>query len=339
LDKLQIPPDLVKKLEKEGTFINIEREQKKVTVLFIYLTAFSHMFKKHDTETVFAIIDLYFRMLHSIVQKNNGIVNKFIGDSLMAVWGLPVPHANDAYNAVRTAIEMRMGIFHLIPELVRIGTVPLEVGIGIGTSTATCGFIGPSSVRDFTLVGECILKAARLELMASDNRIFIDRTTAEEVRPYSYLISIPHGSRPYILKNEKIYELEGIYELSQEFESVRRYPRVIVAKAVGITKSSTKKRKVGLIRSIGEGGLGIEMHENKDFNLEIGEKIIIDSRHLSLLGTNKINGIVIRKQELQGEGIIYLKKWDIGIKLLELPEKTKKILEKAIVGRTMIKNL
>jgi adenylate cyclase len=235
-------------------------------------------------------------MLHSIVKKNNGIVVKFIGDSLMAVWGLPVPHANDAYNAVRTAIEMRMGIFHLIPELVRIGTVPLEIGIGIGTSTVTCGFIGPSSTRDFTLVGECILKAARFESIASDNRIFIDRTTAEEVRPYSYLISIPHGSRHYILKNEKIYELEGIYELSQEFESVRRYPRVIVAKAVGITKSSTKKRKVGLIRSIGEGGLGIEMLESKDFNLEIGEKIIIDSRHLSLLGVDKVNGIVIRKQ-------------------------------------------
>ena len=53
MDKLQIPPDLVKKLEKEGMLINIEREQKKITVLFIYLKAFSHMFKKHDTETRF----------------------------------------------------------------------------------------------------------------------------------------------------------------------------------------------------------------------------------------------------------------------------------------------
>ena len=336
LDNIIVPPDLVQKLKNEKKRMDLEREQKKVTVLFVHMKAYSRMLKKHDEESVLAILDLFFRVLHSIVQKNHGIVHKFITDGLMAVWGLPMPHINDSYNAVRAAIEMRMGIFHLIPELVRIGTVPIEVGIGIGTGTVTCGFVGPSSSRDFTLVGECILKAEQLESIASDNRILIDEKTAEEVAPFSYLIAKTGGSTHYILKNEKIYELEGIYQQSHEFDSVRKHPRVIVAKVVGITKSSTRKRRVGLLRSIGEGGLGIEVHDSENFDLQVGDKTTLDSHRLSLLGIDEVGGTVIRKKEFQGEGIFHLKKWDIGIRLNELPEHIKKKLEKAIVGKKLI---
>jgi class 3 adenylate cyclase len=336
VDNVIVPPDLVEMLQKEKKFIDLERQQRKVTVLFIDMKAYSRMFKRHEEETILAILDLYFRVIHAIVRKNHGIVYKFIGDGLIAVWGLPLSHINDSYNAVRAAIEMRMGVFHLIPELVRIGTVPFEVGVGISTGTVTCGFVGPPASRDFALVGECILKAARLESLASDNAILIDGKTAEEVAPFSYLISKPGGSTQHVLKNEKIAELEGIYQQSQEFDSVRKYPRVIVSKPVGITKSSTKKRRVGLLRSIGEGGLGIEMHDAEDFDLEIGDKTIIDSQRLSLFGKNAIRGTVIRKKEFQGEGIFHLKKWDIGIKLFDLPESVRKNLDKAIVGKNLI---
>jgi class 3 adenylate cyclase len=335
VDNVQIPPDLIAKQQKEELVIDLNREEKKVTVLFVDMKAFSHMLEKHDAGAVFAILDLFFRVTHFIVKKNNGIVHKYIGDGLIAVWGFPKHELNDSYSAVRAAIEMRMGIFNLIPELVRIGAVPIEIGIGIGTGKVTCGFVGPCTSRDFTIIGKCIQKASLLEAGASDNGILIDEATAEEVKPFSYLIPKTGISRHHLLQNEKIYELEGIYQQSQEFGSVRKYARVIVAKAVGITKCSTKKRKVGLLRSIGEGGLGIEIHDYKDFDLQIGDKTILDSRRLTLFGVDEIEGIVIRKKEFQGEGTIHLKKWDIGIKFLDLPEKTKKRLEKATTARTL----
>jgi hypothetical protein len=210
------------------------------------------------------------------------------------------------------------------------------VGIGIGSGNITCGFVGPPTTRDFTVVGESILKAAQLESAASNNRILIDSMTANAVKPYSYLIPKSGGSNHHLLKDEQVYELEGIYQQSSEFDSVRKHPRVIVAKAVGITRSSTKKRKVGMIRSIGEGGLGLELHDDKDFDLQIGEKTVIDSRRFSLLGLEEVKGIVIRKQEFHGEGTFRMKKWDIGIKLLDLPEKTRKTLDKAIIGKHLI---
>ena len=71
--------------------------------------------------------------------------------------------------------------------------------------------------------------------------------------------------------------MEGIYEFGRKFESVIKHLQFIVTKVVGLTKISSKKRKAGLIKSIVGGGLGIEIHDHKDLDLEIGEKTVVDS--------------------------------------------------------------
>lgn len=332
MEILYMPPDLELKLKEEGIQIKSTGELKKVTVLSVDLRNFSHLFQKHDAGTVFALIDLYFRVLSSIVKKYDGIITRISGGSLMAVWGLPIQQKSDAYNGARASIEMRMEMFHLIPELVRVGAVPLEIGIGIGTGKAISGFVGPSARREFALVGNCINRGEWLQSNAYDNRIFIDKMTASEVKSLSYLLPIQKISKKHGLEGEKAYELEGIYEFNRKFESVRKHPRFLVAKVVGITKLSSKKRKAGLIKSIGEGGLGIEIHDHKDFDLKIGEKTIFDSKRLSLFGMKDVKGVVVRKEEHKADGIFRLKTWDIGIKLLELPEETKKRLQKVMLG-------
>ena len=335
--KLHIPPDLEQKLKNSGLSLDLGGELKKITVMFADMRGFSHLLEKRDAKRVLKILDIYFHMLVSIVRKYDGIVDKFLGDGLMAVWGLPENKKSDAYNAIRAAIEMRIGMFRLIPELVSIGEVPLEFGIGIGTGSAVTGFVGPAQRRDFTLVGNCINRAARLQSIASDNRIFIDSETETEVKSYSFVLDIPAESHAHIMPKEKIYELEGIYEFSHEFESIRKHPRVIVAKVVGITKTSSQERKAALIKSIGEGGFGIEMHAHKNFNLEIGDEAVFNASRLSLLGDKDAKGVVVRKMELKGGGIFRIKTWDIGVQLLELPMEIKKRLLKILVGSKMVR--
>jgi len=338
MSKLHLPPDLEKKLDKEKIQLNSAGELKKITVMFVNLRGFTQILEKQDTRKVLKILNIYFNMIASIVTKYDGIVDKYMGDSMMAVWGLPMGKKADVYNAIRAAIEIRIGMFRLIPELVSIGEVPLEVGIGVGTGIAVAGFIGHSSRKDFTLVGKCINRAARLQSIASDNRIFIDIATADEAKSYSYLLSIPRTSYSHMLPDEKIYELEGIYEFNREFESLRKHPRVIVAKVVGITKLSTNQRKAALIKSIGEGGLGVEIHDHKNFDLEIGDKAIFDSRGLGLLGKEDAKGLVMRKMELKGSGIFRIKTWDIGVKFLNTPEETKKKLLKIFMGSKTVRD-
>jgi class 3 adenylate cyclase len=337
MEKFHVPPDLELKLKKEGAELKKTGELKKITVLSVDMRGFSPIVQKYNEETVLSIIDLYFRILSSIVRKYDGVVYSVVGNGLMAVWGLPVHKKFETYKAVRAAIEMRIGMFHFIPELVRIGAIPIEIGIGIGTGTALTGFIGPPSMKDFILVGNCIERAMDLQSVASNNRIFIDRLTAAEVSPFSFLIPVNVSAELKALEEEKIYEVEGIYEVNEEYEPLRRHPRVIVAKVVGITKPATKQRKPGLIKSIGEGGLGFEIHDYKDFDIQIGEETVFDSKGLSLFGMKEVKGFVVRKIELEGSGVFHLKTWEIGVKLVQVPEETKKLLLKIHAGSKIVR--
>jgi class 3 adenylate cyclase len=336
MEILRIPPDLESKMKEEGVQIKSAAEMKKVSVLFVDVRNFSHLFQKHDPETILAIIDLYFRVLSSIVKKYDGIIPRISGGSLMAVWGLPSPQKIDSYNAVRAGVEMRMEMYHLVPELVRVGTVPLEIGIGIGTGKVISGFVGPLDRREFTLVGNCIIRGERLQSVAFDNRIFIDKMTAAEIKLVSYMMPLPKGAAVYGLKDEMVYEVEGIYEFNRKFEAMRKHPRFIVAKVVGLTKTASKQRKAVLLKSVGEGGLGIEIHEKEKFDLQIGERVVVDTSRVSLLGMKNVKGMVVRKEEYKADGIFHLKTWDVGIKLLDLSEETKKRLQKVAVGKRIV---
>ncbi len=339
MNKMNIPFDLQKRLQQENATISATGEYKQITVMFVDMRGFSYILENHHAKRVLRLLDIYFRMLVSIVGKYDGIVDKLVGDGLMAVWGLPVGKKSDVYNAIRAAIEIRIGMFRLIPELVSIGEVPLEVGIGIGTGTAVTGLVGPQTRKDFTLVGNCINRAARLQSLASDNRIFIDAATAKEVRTFSYLLAAGLKTHPYILKGTRAYEIEGLCEVNEEFARVRRHPRMVVAKIAGITKLNSNKRKPALIKSIGEGGLGVEIHDYEDFHLDIGDEALFDSSRLSLFNQENTRGYIVRKKELKGGGIYRIKTWDVGVKFIDVSDEIRHRLLKVFVGNETLSQM
>jgi class 3 adenylate cyclase len=334
-----IPPDLVSRLNRENTRINPSGELKKITVMFVDMRGFSQLLEKYDAKRVLKLLDIYFRMLVSIVRKHDGIVDKFIGDGLMAVWGIPHRKKSDVYNAIRAAVEIRIGMFRIIPELVSVGEVPLEIGIGVGTGDAVTGFIGPSTWKEYTLVGNCINRAARLQAMASDNRIFIDANTAREARTFSYLLNASSKPAPHVLKEMRTYEIEGLCEYNQEFGHVRKHPRLVTAKVAGITNVNLQRRKPVLVKSIGEGGMGIEVHDFNDFTLDIGDEAVVDSLNLSLLNRESTRGYVVRKQEITGGGIYRIKTWDVGVKFFEISEEVRRRLLKVFVGNEQLQQI
>lgn len=334
-----IPPDLERRLKDERARINPAGEFKKITAMFVDMRGFSFMLEKQSAKKVLQLLDIYFRMLVVIVKEYDGMVDKFIGDGLMAIWGLPNNKKSDVYNAIRAAIGIRIGMFRLIPELVSIGEVPLEIGVGIGTGEAVTGFVGPSQRKEFTLVGNCINRAARLQALASDNRIFIDASTAREVRTFSYLLKAVLKKAPYVLKDTRSYELEGLCEYSEEFQQIRKHPRLVVAKVAGITNVSSNVRKPALVKSIGEGGFGIEIHDYDDFSLEIGDEAILDSSHLSLFNKESTRGYIVRKKELKGGGIYRIKTWDVGVKFIDISEEVHQRLLKIFVGNETLRQI
>ena len=144
------------------------REQRKVvTVLFCDLVGSTALGESTDPEALRARMRRYFEDLRVILERHGGTVEKFVGDAVMAVFGIPVSHEDDALRAARAAAEMRQAI----------GEHGLEARIGINTGGVVVGGEGETLVT-----GDAVNVAARLEQAASAGEILIGAETRLLVR-------------------------------------------------------------------------------------------------------------------------------------------------------------
>ena len=143
------------------------REQRKtVTVLFCDLTGSTAMGETLDPERLRAVLARYFERMKAIVERHGGSVEKFIGDAVMAVFGVPVLHEDDALRAVRAAIEMR----DALPEL------GLQGRIGVMTGEVVTG------TQERLATGDAVNVAARLEQAAQPGEVLVGQSTLDLVR-------------------------------------------------------------------------------------------------------------------------------------------------------------
>jgi class 3 adenylate cyclase len=169
--------NLVEKLmdSKGGGLLDTERRQ--VTVLFADIRSFTTIAERMSAEEVVLMLNQYFSVMVDIVFKNNGLLDKFVGDMLIAVFGLVDASGNAAENAVRTAIEMQAATEEMMKKRLQAGLELFEVGIGINTGNAIIGNIGSANRMDYTVIGDSVNVAARLEEMAMGGEIIIGEQT------------------------------------------------------------------------------------------------------------------------------------------------------------------
>src|SRR5215207_2967374 len=158
----------------------VAREQRKtVTVLFCDITGSTALGESTDPEAVGALLARYFGRMRGIVESHGGTVEKFIGDAVMAVFGIPRVHEDDALRAVRAAAEMRDSMAALNRELERELQVTLSVRIGVNTGEVVTG------TAERLATGDAVNVAARLEQAAQPGEILIGHETLRLVRDCS----------------------------------------------------------------------------------------------------------------------------------------------------------
>jgi len=181
-DKLSryVGQNLLDKLVSSKNDILFENERREVTILFADIRSFTTMSERMPAEDVVSMLNEYFTAMVDVIFRNNGVLDKFVGDEIMAIFGLLSPDNNPPhYNAIKTAIEMQEANDILMKSRSLLGKETFVIGIGINTGNAILGNVGSRNRMDYTVIGDCVNTAARLQAVAEGGEIIIGAETYE----------------------------------------------------------------------------------------------------------------------------------------------------------------
>lgn len=164
-----------------------------VTVLFADIRGFTSISERMSAQQVSEILNEYFTEMEPIITKYNGIINKFIGDAIMAVFGEPIQDENHAQNAVKCGYEMLKRVEKLHRKWANEGKPEIEIGIGINSGEVFIGNIGSINRMEYTVIGDTVNLASRLEGYNKmyKTKMLISASVYNKVKSFADVLKIP----------------------------------------------------------------------------------------------------------------------------------------------------
>ncbi len=180
-----VSPHVCEEILKNPNLLHLGGKRQRVTVLFADIWGFTSMSERLAPEQVVEMLNRFFTVMVDIVFAHDGTLDKFIGDNIMAVFGTPLEIAQPAVQAARCALAMQQRLQELQEEDCQIR----RMGIGINTGEVIAGNIGSPRHMDFTVIGDAVNIAARLESLTRelDADILVGPETYRELASSFYL--------------------------------------------------------------------------------------------------------------------------------------------------------
>ncbi len=196
------PPAVSRKLKEDHSLEIIDTE---VTALFADITGFTQMSSKMQPRQIIEMLNEYFQvMVEEIVFKYEGTLEKYIGDALLAVWGAPYQHPDDADKAVQAAIEMQQTMARLNHQWRQQGKSAIQIHIGLNTGKVAAGNIGSKKLIQYATIGDTTNVTSRICSVAQADEILISQTTLAQLKN----LTIPLEKLPPVMVKGKEHPLE-----------------------------------------------------------------------------------------------------------------------------------
>ncbi len=173
--------ELVDKIIRGEHPLALGGERREVSILFADVVAFTPLAETRKAEEVVALLNELFTVLTEVVFRHGGVVDKFVGDAIMAVWGAPVAHEDHAIRALRAAEDMMRFLETAADDWRTRYGVEIRLGVGINSGEAIVGNIGSSKRMEYTVIGDVVNVAARLETIATPNQVLVGGGTRDLV--------------------------------------------------------------------------------------------------------------------------------------------------------------
>lgn len=209
-----VPEGVVSRILADPSVLRFGGERRELTIMFTDVRSFTTYSEQYQAELVVEILHEYLTQMVEIIFRNEGTLDKFIGDGVMAIFGAPVPQPDHAVRACKTALEMTEALQRLQHKWRQEGKEPLRIGIAVNTGEVIVGNLGSDQRFDYTVLGDPVNLAARLESLNKEfpqaSGMLISEFTYEmareriEARPLGEVM-VRGKTRPVI-----VYELIGM---------------------------------------------------------------------------------------------------------------------------------
>jgi len=192
-----LDPGMVKKLQKDPSLLKLGGETKEMTFLFSDIRGFTPISEKYkgNPEGLTKLINRFLTRMTDVIIANGGTIDKFMGDCIMAFWNAPIKNSKHREMAIKSALEMNIALKDLNTKLQAEGLPQINIGIGINTGEALVGNMGSEQRFDYSVIGDAVNLASRLESSSKTlgKTIVIGeetRRTIEKMYPFDYIDSI-----------------------------------------------------------------------------------------------------------------------------------------------------
>ena len=192
-----LDPGMVKKLQKDPSLLKLGGETRNMTFLFCDIRGFTPISEKYkgNPAGLTKLINRFLTRMTDVIIANGGTIDKFMGDCIMAFWNAPIENKKHRQLAVKSALEMTVALAELNMHLQAEGLPKINIGIGINTGDALVGNMGSEQRFDYSVIGDAVNLASRLESSSKTlgKTIVIGeetRHTIETVYPFEYIDSI-----------------------------------------------------------------------------------------------------------------------------------------------------